>query len=225
MRSNKMSSTAISNNVDPSYCFQVTIAASPPKRVLGSFETTNLSDATPFEHHPAKLFVGSIAGTTTKEDLIRMFSAFGPIVEVVILVEKDGRPKFSAFINMKKRADAEKAIAALDRSHTIPGAKKILEVRFAQNGLPKAPVQQPSSPVNKTERSFSTDTSDGTEADSSVGSPRLDCLKVFSVKVGDSHSINASSEGYEVSVLDAYSALLTWLELTELGLHACLVPL
>ena len=220
-----MSSSAIST-VD-SYCSQSLLSTSPPKRVLGPFES-NLSDATSFDHQPAKLFVGSIAGTTTKEDLIRMFSAFGPIVEVVILAEKDGRPKFSAFINMKRRADAEKAIVALDRSHTIPGAKKILEVRFAQNGILKVPssVCSPSSsPVNKTERSFSSDTSVGTDADYSVGSPRLDCLSVFSVKVGEHSSITASEDGFEVSVPDAYSALLTWLELSELGLHACLVPL
>jgi len=202
----------MSNSQVDSYCF----LASPPKRVLGSFESP-LSDATPFDLQPAKLFVGSISGTTTKEDLLRMFSVFGPIVEVVILVEKDGRPKFSAFINMKRRADAERAVAALDRSHTIPGAKKILEVRFAQNGLLKAP----SSPLNKSERSFSSDTSVGTDADSLASR----FSSVFTVRVGEEHSIDASEEGYEVTVLDAFSAVLTWLELTELGLHARLVPL
>lgn len=211
------------------YCFTSVQQSSSPKRALCPFESTLSADAMSFDHNqqPAKLFVGSIAGTTTKEDLVRMFSAFGPIVEVVILVEKDGRPKFSAFINMKRRSDAERAIAALDRSHTIPGAKKILEVRFAQNGLLKVPNVEDDETighVNKAERSLSSDTSVGsTDADSSVASPRFDYTAFFSVKVGERTEISPSPTGFEVCVPDHYCAVLTWLELTELGLPARLV--
>lgn len=208
------------------YCYPSVQQSSSPKRVLCPFESTLSADAMSFDHHqqPAKLFVGSIAGTTTKEDLVRMFSAFGPIVEVVILVEKDGRPKFSAFINMKRKSDAERAIAALDRSHTIPGAKKILEVRFAQNGLLKVPAgDSEDSACTKAERSLSSDTSVGTDADSSVASPRFDCSAFFSVKVGEKTEISPSSTGVEICVPDHYCAVLTWLELTELGLPARLV--
>ena len=211
------------------YCLHSTQPSSPPKRVLSTFESISpLNDAITFDHQltqqPAKLFVGSIAGSSTKEDLTRMFSVFGPIVEVVILVEKDGRPKFSAFINMKRRCDAQKAIDTLDRSYTVPGAKKILEVRFAENPNLKVPGASPV--VNKTERSYSNSAS-STDADSSVASPTssgMDCISqsIFSVKVGDSAAISQSSSscGYDIFVPDAFSAVLTWLELTELGLQA-----
>ena len=102
---------------------------------------------------PTKLFVGSIAGETSRSELEELFAPFGEVNEVAILTEAS-RPKFSAFVNMGRTCDAQRAIRALDQSQTLPGARKILEVRIANvSTLRKKPDSfcdhkslQPSSP-------------------------------------------------------------------------------
>ena len=81
-----------------------------------------------------KLFIGSIASETTENDIVALFRPFGEIKEVKILMDK-GRPKFSAFVNMRRSCEAHRAVQGLNHSTTLPGARRILEVRLAERSL------------------------------------------------------------------------------------------
>ena len=65
------------------------------------------------------LFVGNL-GSEVNEELRRMFEAYGQVVQVHIIVDRDtGLPRGFAFVEMTNDAEAEKAIKALNGSiHT-----------------------------------------------------------------------------------------------------------
>lgn len=66
---------------------------------------------------PARLFVGSLSDSTTEADLRNAFGAFGPVADVVVMVEREtGAPRGFGFVTMANRKDAPRAIAALDGS-------------------------------------------------------------------------------------------------------------
>lgn len=151
-----------------------------------------------------KLFVGSIASNTTREDLLRLFAPFGSVAEVVVLAERDGRPKFSAFVNMRRRVDAQRAIDALDRAITLPNAKKILEVRFASS----RPSSRLSEDVASTAPSSPKTPSRLAPPPSFEGGATLFKLQVL---------------GEVVQCSSAFEAVVLWLELLEL--QAELLPI
>jgi RNA recognition motif-containing protein len=164
-----------------------------------------------------KLFVGSIASTTTREDLLRLFAPFGPVAEVVVLAERDGRPKFSAFVNMRRRSDAQRAIETLDRSMTLPNAKKILEVRFAQ------PQTAPGNfPAGRPQRALSTDTS--SVATTAPSSPKTPSRQPELVLGGKEFKVRLTESGELMTCECAFTAVLLWMELVEAQVAADLVP-
>ena len=60
------------------------------------------------------LFVGNLGSQVTHEELRRLFEAYGQVVQVHIIVDRDtGMPRF-AFVEMTNDAEAEKAIKALN---------------------------------------------------------------------------------------------------------------
>jgi RNA recognition motif-containing protein len=62
------------------------------------------------------LFVGNLDSEATQEELRRLFEAYGEVVQVHIIRDRDtGLPRF-AFVEMTNEADAEKAIKALNGS-------------------------------------------------------------------------------------------------------------
>jgi RNA recognition motif. (a.k.a. RRM, RBD, or RNP domain) len=57
------------------------------------------------------LFVGNLGSEVTHEELRRLFEAYGQVVQVHIIVDRDtGLPRGFAFVEMTNDADAEKAI-------------------------------------------------------------------------------------------------------------------
>jgi RNA recognition motif-containing protein len=63
------------------------------------------------------LFVGNLGSEVTHEELRRLFEAYGPVVQVHIIVDRDtGMPRGFAFVEMTDDADAEKAIKGLNGS-------------------------------------------------------------------------------------------------------------
>src|SRR6267143_6213737 len=63
------------------------------------------------------LFVGNLDSEVTHEELRRLFEAYGQVVQVHIIVDRDtGLPRGFAFVEMTNDADAEKAIKALNGS-------------------------------------------------------------------------------------------------------------
>jgi RNA recognition motif-containing protein len=62
------------------------------------------------------LFVGNLGPEVTHEELRRLFEAYGQVVQVHIIVDRDtGLPRGFAFVEMTD-AEAEKAIRALNGS-------------------------------------------------------------------------------------------------------------
>ena len=63
---------------------------------------------------PCRLFVGGLSWDTSEEDLLKAFAAHGPVVEAVIVNDRDtGRSRGFGFVEMEDRRDATKAIEAL----------------------------------------------------------------------------------------------------------------
>ena len=63
------------------------------------------------------LFVGNLGSEVTHEELRRLFEAYGQVVQVHIIVDRDtGLPRGFAFVEMTNDAEAEKAIQALNGS-------------------------------------------------------------------------------------------------------------
>jgi RNA recognition motif-containing protein len=63
------------------------------------------------------LFVGNLGSEVTHEELRRLFEAYGQVVQVHIIVDRDtGLPRGFAFVEMTNDADAEKVIQALNGS-------------------------------------------------------------------------------------------------------------
>ena len=63
------------------------------------------------------LFVGNLGSEATLEELRRLFEAYGHVVQVHIIVDRDtGLPRGFAFVETTNDAEAEKAIKALNGS-------------------------------------------------------------------------------------------------------------
>ena len=63
----------------------------------------------------ARLYVGNLAYSTTKETLEKAFSAHGQVVSVNLISERDtGRPKGFAFVEMSTPEEGEAAKTALN---------------------------------------------------------------------------------------------------------------
>ena len=63
------------------------------------------------------LFVGNLGSDVTLEELRRLFEAYGQVVHVHIVLDRDtGQPRGFAFVEMTNNAEAEKAIKALNGS-------------------------------------------------------------------------------------------------------------
>ena len=66
------------------------------------------------------LFVGNLDSEVTQEDLRRLFEAYGQVVQVHIIRDRDtGLPRGFAFVEMTNAAEAEKAIRALNGSRWV----------------------------------------------------------------------------------------------------------
>ncbi len=64
-----------------------------------------------------KLYVGSLPYKTTEDDLQQIFSQFGPIKSIKIVIDRDtGQSKGFAFVEMESADDAQKAIEGVNGS-------------------------------------------------------------------------------------------------------------
>jgi len=91
------------------------------------------------------LFVGNLGSEVTPEELRRLFEAYGQVVQVHIIVDRDtGLPRGFAFVEMTNDAEAEKAIKALngsilrdrtlDVNYARPRPERFLTVRANVSG-------------------------------------------------------------------------------------------
>lgn len=64
---------------------------------------------------PVRLFVGSLGDEINGEDLRVAFAEFGPVIEAVVVLDRDTRrSRGFGFVTMGSRKDAVRAIEALD---------------------------------------------------------------------------------------------------------------
>ena len=76
------------------------------------------------------LFVGNLDSEVTHEELRRLFEAYGQVVQVHVIVDRDtGLPREFAFVEMINDAEAETAIQALNGSMLRDRA---LDVNYAR---------------------------------------------------------------------------------------------
>jgi RNA recognition motif-containing protein len=63
---------------------------------------------------PARLFVGGLSRNTTSESLREAFEAIGPVVEAIIVTDRDtGDSRGFGFVTMENRRDAKRVIDEL----------------------------------------------------------------------------------------------------------------
>ncbi len=64
---------------------------------------------------PTKLFVGGLSWETTTEDLRQAFAKFGPIADVVVILDRaTGRSRGFGFVTFESSADAATAIKEMN---------------------------------------------------------------------------------------------------------------
>ncbi|EEE61291.1 hypothetical protein OsJ_15377 [Oryza sativa Japonica Group] len=73
-------------------------------------ERENSVDKTKFNN----VFVKNLSESTTKEDLVKIFGAYGNITSAVIMVGMDGKSRCFGFINFKSPDDAARAVEELN---------------------------------------------------------------------------------------------------------------
>ena len=62
-----------------------------------------------------RLFVGNLSFKLTESDLLDVFSPYGDVMQVRIILDREtGRPRGFGFVTMGSEEDANKAIAALN---------------------------------------------------------------------------------------------------------------
>jgi len=84
-----------------------------------------------------KLFVGMIPFSTGEVELQAVFSQFGPLMEVFMMREKDGRSKGCAFVRFYTKHAADAACATLNGTMSLPGAARALVVKYADASEPR----------------------------------------------------------------------------------------
>ena len=66
-----------------------------------------------------KLYVGNLDYNVTKEELNELFSVYGKVNSISVATKDDGRSMGFAFIEFESAEDAERAIAALNKSEFV----------------------------------------------------------------------------------------------------------
>jgi len=96
-----------------------------------------------------KIYVGNLSYETTEEDIKSAFEAYGEVKNINVMKDNySGKSKGFGFVEMAEKADAEKAIAALNgqdlkgRNLNVNEARPRNEDRSAGNRPQKKPFRQ-----------------------------------------------------------------------------------
>jgi len=79
-----------------------------------------------------KLFAGNLGLEATKESIHKLFQTYGPIKDIVILKDPEGKSKRSCFVKFYTKGSADAAIASLHDRVNDQGSTKPLAVRYAE---------------------------------------------------------------------------------------------
>lgn len=81
-----------------------------------------------------KLFVAALPFAYTEREIDQIFAKYGRLVEVHIMRDKGGKSKGCAFVRFQSYESAQWAIGDLDKTITLEGQARPMEVRFAPDG-------------------------------------------------------------------------------------------
>ena len=85
----------------------------------------------------AKLYVGNLSYSTTKDTLEKVFAAHGQVVSVNVITERDtGRPKGFAFVEMSSAEETEAAKTALNGTEVDGRALNVDNARAQEERRP-----------------------------------------------------------------------------------------
>ena len=80
----------------------------------------------------------------TREELLELFGAVGPVVDVVMPLDKvSGRPRGFAFVEFESEEDAAKAIETLNGKEVAGRALRIDEAKERAPRPPRIPLESP----------------------------------------------------------------------------------
>lgn len=84
-----------------------------------------------------KVFVGQLPYSKNENDLLQLFSAIAPVVEVKLLRDKTDQKKGAAFVRFSAPNQADAAVSALD-GFTFTGSPRPISVSIASSGAADA---------------------------------------------------------------------------------------
>lgn len=85
-----------------------------PDRDLDRIELNIKEGRHPKFYGNFKMYVGNISFKCNEEDLFELFETIGPVGDVSLVRDNDGRPRGFGFITMRNKEDGERAIEELD---------------------------------------------------------------------------------------------------------------
>jgi len=89
----------------------------------------------------AKIFIGSLSYSTTEETLRELFSQFGEVEDVAVIMDREAnRPRGIAFVTMADDEAAQKAIKELNETE-LDGRKIIVNAARERDDRPRQPRQ------------------------------------------------------------------------------------
>eukprot|EP00755_Sulcionema_specki_P010192 Sspe_Gene.45790::Locus_22745_Transcript_1_1_Confidence_1.000_Length_1541::g.45790::m.45790/K13207/CUGBP, BRUNOL, CELF; CUG-BP- and ETR3-like factor len=89
-----------------------------------------------------KLFVGQVPYSATREDLVTLFEAFGPLNEVAMIMDRAGNSRGCAFVHYARKDDAQAAIEALHEVHKMNDSSTPLIVKIASTESQKQKLRK-----------------------------------------------------------------------------------
>jgi hypothetical protein len=89
------------------------------------------------EEAPVKLFVGQVPKSMEEESMYPIFSQFGPIEKINIILDRQtGHHRGCAFVTFSNKADAEACELAFHNKYILPDGKRPVQIRPAsENGM------------------------------------------------------------------------------------------
>ena len=82
------------------------------------------------EYSPTKLFVGCLPYSKLATEVAEVFEEFGPLVEVAVLTDVEGRSKGACFVTFANKAHAYEALRSMV-GFTFPGSTRPINVSLA----------------------------------------------------------------------------------------------
>lgn len=118
----------VSSCVRASYAHSITESVDPSRNRIVRPPLIHLP--TGMEYSPTKLFVGCLPYSKLATDVAEAFETFGPLVEVAVLTDVEGRSKGAAFVTFANKDHALEALRTMT-GYMFGGSSRPINVSFA----------------------------------------------------------------------------------------------